>query len=199
MRVQRAHVQAIAENPKSAIHRAATYGGDKIGRQPAAISPDRTARPAVNRPGLIVVSGDVQNAVDDERRVLNAAPGQAGDIGLENPLRDKPRHVLRRQLFQRAVPLPGVIARKRQPARRILQTSEQVLIRDRSRRRFLLPGKCKPAERKRQCRNENHPPHHRGFFHDAFRNGDEEISLVNLQLAHRTLLRPPAQPNCRRS
>ena len=116
MRVQRAHVQAVAEDPESSIHRATTYRRDEIGRQSAAISPDWTARPPINRPGLIVVSGNVQNAVDDERRVLNAAPGEAGDIGLENPLRNKSRHVLRRQLFQWAVPLPSVIARKGQPA-----------------------------------------------------------------------------------
>ena len=173
MRVKRAHVKSIAQNPKSAIDRPAADGGDKVGRQPAAISPDRPACPAINRPGLIVVSGHIQNAVDDERRVLNAAPGEARDIGLENPLRDKSRDIVRRQLFQRAVPLPRVIARKRQPARGILQSSQQVLVCDLNGRQFLLSGGGNHGEHKGKRRNGNQPLYHRGFVHRVFRTHTE--------------------------
>ena len=118
--VESAHVQPVTEDPKAAVDRPATDRGRKVGWQPAAIAPHRTARAPIDRPRLVVVPGHVQNAVDNERRVFEAAPGEARHIGLEHPLRDESRDILRRQLFQRAVPLPSVIARKRQPARGIL-------------------------------------------------------------------------------
>ncbi len=155
MSVERAHVQPVAENSKAAIHRAATHRRRKVRRQSAAIIPERNARAAVNRPCLIVVSRDVKNSVNDQRGVLNSATGHARDISLENPLRHQPRDVLRRQLLQRTVPLARVIAGKRQPARRILQTLKQVLVGDLRQRRLLLPRNCQRAEGENKNRYGN--------------------------------------------
>ena len=115
MRVERAHVEAIAEQRESAIHRAAAHRRREIRRQRARVLPDRPAGPRVERERLVVVARDVRHAVDDERRVFEAASGKAGDVGLEQPVRCELRHVGRRNLRQRAVTLSRVIAGERRP------------------------------------------------------------------------------------
>ena len=117
MRIKRAHIQAITKNGKAAVDGTAADLGRKIFRQPAAIAPDGTPGAPIDCPGLIVVAGYVQNAVDDERRIFEAPSRQARYIGLEHPLRDESADILRRQLLQRTVPLPGIVAGERQPAR----------------------------------------------------------------------------------
>ena len=179
MRVECAHVQAIAENPKAAIHGPATDRRRNVGRQPASIAPNRTARPPIDGPRLVVVPGQVQNAVNDKRRIFQATPGKARNIGLEYPLRNESRDILRRQLLQRTVPLPRVIAGKRQPAGGILQTLDQVPLGDRNRRRLLLRSGGQHPQREGEHHHGNNAYYHepayttfricpgRGFCNDA--------------------------------
>jgi hypothetical protein len=121
VRVDGGHEQAIAEDPEPAIHRAAA--APPVLRQIAAIAPDRAPRTRVDRPGVVVEPGDVQHAVDDHRRRLEAAER----AGLERPLRRELADVLRRDLCERTVPLAAVVAAVGQPPRRILEAIQQVL------------------------------------------------------------------------
>ena len=75
------HEQPIAENAEAAVDRAAAQL--QVLRQLAAVAPDLAAGARVDRPRGVVEAGDVEHAVDDDRRRLEAAERS----GLERPLR----------------------------------------------------------------------------------------------------------------
>ena len=107
VRVERRHEQAIAEHREAAIHGAATEL--QILREVAAIAPDGAAGSRVDRPGIVVEAGDVQHAVEHERRGLKTSEL----AGLERPLRGQAIDVVRRDLRERAVTLAVVGAASR--------------------------------------------------------------------------------------
>ena len=99
--------------------------------QLAAISPDLPARARVDGPRVVVEAGDVEHAVDHDRRRLEAAERAR----LKRPLRGELMHVVGRDLRERTVALAVVVAGIREPPRGILQPVEQVLRRNGRRRR----------------------------------------------------------------
>ena len=99
----------------------------------APILPERPARPRIDGPRVAVRARHVEHAVERERRRLEAAAARIR-ARLERPLRGEPAHVARRDLFQRAVPLAGVVARKREPPRGVREPRRDVGGRDAGRR-----------------------------------------------------------------
>src|SRR5579872_113412 len=175
MRIERTHVQPVAENAKATVYRTATNRRGKIGRQSAPVIPERNARSAVNCPSLVIVPRYVENSVHDQRCVLYSTSEHARNVRLEDPLRHKPRDVLRRQLLQRTVPLARVVAGKSQPARGILQTIQQVLIGDLRQRWLLLPCNCMRAERQNKNRRNYSTDQHRIFKPFSVEQGSDCI------------------------
>ena len=81
MRVERDHEQPIAEGREAAVHQAAA--DLQAFWQLALVVPDLPAGAPVDRPGVIERAGDVEHAVDHERRRLELVD----DAGLKRPLR----------------------------------------------------------------------------------------------------------------
>ena len=121
MRIKRRHEQPIAEHGEAAVHGGATEF--QVVGQIAAITPDLPSGPRVDRPRVVVEAGDVEHAVGDDRRRLEAAERAR----LERPLRHELADVLGRDLRERAVPLAAVVPAVGQPPGRILQTVQQIL------------------------------------------------------------------------
>ena len=101
---------SIAE---AAVDEAAARG--QVRRQLAAVAPDLTAGARVDRPRHVLRPGDVEDVVAQQRRRLEVAER----AGLERPLRHQSVDVGGRDLRQRAVPLVGVVAAEREPARAV--------------------------------------------------------------------------------
>src|SRR4029077_6551475 len=59
--VERAHVEFVAQDGGAAVHHSAADAED-VG-QSALVMPDRAAGPRVERPGVVVVAGDIHDAV----------------------------------------------------------------------------------------------------------------------------------------
>ncbi len=82
---------------------------------------------------MIVVPGDVHDAIEHDRRALKSASGRRRR-SLEQPLRRQLINILGSKLRQRAIPARSVVPSQHKPLRRILQAVEQHLRRDRLRR-----------------------------------------------------------------
>jgi hypothetical protein len=121
MRVERGLEESIAEHAEAPIHQ--TAADDEAARKIAPVAPDLPAGPRIDRPPGVERPGDVNDAVEDERRSLEFAER----VGLERPLRGQAMHVLGRDLRERTVAVIAVVARVGQPARRILQPVAQIL------------------------------------------------------------------------
>ena len=87
VRVERVHVEAVAEHGEAAVD-AAAADVHPLG-QIARVAPDLAAGARVDRPGRVVRPGDVHDAVEHDRRRLELAELR----GLEGPLR---RQLVRR-------------------------------------------------------------------------------------------------------
>ena len=110
MGVERRHEELVAEHAESVIDQSAA--GGQPWRQLAPITPDLFAGARVQCPRHVLWAGHVQNVVADKRCRLEVAECRR----LERPLWLKPRNVLRRNLRERAEPMVGIVAAKRQPA-----------------------------------------------------------------------------------
>ena len=104
MRVERVHVQAVAEHGEAAVD-AAAADVHPLG-EVAPVAPDLPAGARVDRPGGVVRPGDVDHAVEHDRRRLELAELR----GLERPLRRQLADVGRRDLRERTVALAAVVA-----------------------------------------------------------------------------------------
>ncbi len=124
MSIERGHEQAISVDREAAVDKPAA-GFDALRDGPLVV-PDLRARLAIDRPRVILRSGDVQHAVDDDGCRFELA----GHSGLEGPLRRQLTGVRRRDLGERAMPPPRVVSGVRQPARGIGKPIEQVLARN---------------------------------------------------------------------
>ena len=85
VRVEGAHVHLVAERRKPSVGRVHA-AIRQCRRQQPAIAPDLAAGPCIDRPGVVVVAGDVEDPVHHQRRPLEAA-GHRHALGLERPLR----------------------------------------------------------------------------------------------------------------
>ena len=135
MRVERDHEQAMVKHAEASVHRRLRTVGE-IGWQVATVLPERTPRARVERPREVVRAADVQHAVPQQRGRLES-PAARRRAGLKCPLGLQARNIVARDRGQRAVTLSGVIARIREPARRILQPAKQITIRH-TRQRLLV-------------------------------------------------------------
>src|SRR5262249_25768898 len=113
MRVERGHEQAIAEETEPAVDGCLRAVGE-IGGQLAAVLPERTAGARVERPCEIVGAGNVEDAVRDQRRRLEASAARHR-AGLKGPVWCKAVDVVARDLGERAVASTGIVAGERQP------------------------------------------------------------------------------------
>ncbi len=131
VRIEGRHEQPIAQHAEAAIDRAATQ--NHLVRQFTPVSPDLAARPRVDGPRVIVEAGDVDHAVDHNRRRLEGAE----HTGLKRPLRRELMDVLRRDLRQRTMPLAIVGAGVGEPLGRVLESGSDVCEGDLRRARML--------------------------------------------------------------
>ena len=163
--VERGHEEAVAENAKAPVDRPAAHA--HVRRELAAIAPERPTGSRVDRPRQVVLARDVEHAVDHQRRRFELA---AAGVGLERPLVHQTVDVLRRELRQRAMPSPVVLAAEHQPLIRVLQAVEQLLRRDdrRSRLALCLLGDERRQRRRTECEGRRrcdkcspHMPPHR--------------------------------------
>ena len=121
VRIERRHVQPIAQHTKAAIDRTATQ--NHLVRQFTPVSPDLAAGSRVDGPRVIVDAGDVQHTVDHNRGRLKGAKR----TGLKRPLRCQLMDVGRRDLRQRTMPLTIVGAGVGEPLARVLESGSDVL------------------------------------------------------------------------
>ena len=77
-------IEAIAVDGEAAIDQAAADAA-RPSRHGPLVAPDLPAGLAVDRPGVVLRAGDVEHAVDDDRRRFELA----GDAGLKRPLRGR--------------------------------------------------------------------------------------------------------------
>jgi hypothetical protein len=81
MRVERGHEKPVAEDAEALVDQSAA--GRQAGRrQLASVPPDLTSGPRIERPRVVVRAGDVQDAIEQQRRRLESAEL----LGLEDPL-----------------------------------------------------------------------------------------------------------------
>ena len=126
MRVERYHEQTIPKNAETAVDRRASAVGEVV-RQVALIGPERPARAGVERPCEIVRARHVEHAVVQERRRLEASTARQR-AGLESPRRRQAIHVFAVDLRERAMAASAVVAGKGQPARRTVETAQNVFV-----------------------------------------------------------------------
>ena len=116
-------------SPSTAKPRHGAATEPQILREVAAIPPDGASGSRVDRPGVVVEPGDVEHAVDHDRRRLKTSEL----TGLERPLGGQ------RSIFGVICVMWRVLAvvgaRVGQPSRRILQPIQQIPVRDQRRRR----------------------------------------------------------------
>ncbi len=114
VRVERDHEQPMIEHAEAAIHRRLRAVGE-IGGKIAPIGPERPACARIERPRVVVRSGDVEHVVPEQWRCLEPASARRR-AGLERPFMPETGDVSRIDLRERAVAPAGVVARERQPA-----------------------------------------------------------------------------------
>src|SRR5690349_2197445 len=101
MRVESRHVEAIAKDRKPTVDHAAADA--QIDRELPLVVPDDLPGAAIDRPGVIVESGDVHGAVDHDRRGLELVAAARAETRVEGPHRRETCDILRRDLSKRAV------------------------------------------------------------------------------------------------
>jgi len=112
--VHRAHEDAIAQRRHAPVHRAAA-GGNPLGDAPA-ILPKRPPGAGVERGDVARRLGDVHDAVNHERRGLELVAA----VDLIDPQRPQTGGILGRDLVERGVTMPEVVARVGEPVARLL-------------------------------------------------------------------------------
>ena len=124
VRVERVHVELVAEHGEAAVDASAT--DIHVVRQVAAIAPELAPGARVDRPRGVVWPGDVDDPVDDDRRGLELAELR----GLERPAGCQLVDVRRADLRERAVALAAVVAAVVHPRLGVGQAFLELRVRD---------------------------------------------------------------------
>jgi len=114
MRVERDHQQFVVIDGQPPIHVSAAHI-HTAGRQSTPVTPQHLTGLRINRPGVIVLTAGIDDAVNDDGRALPLSQ----NVGLEGPHGTQLLDVVGSNFLQGAVPLTAVVTGIAQPARRI--------------------------------------------------------------------------------
>jgi hypothetical protein len=141
VRVDRAHIQGVAQDRDAAIHAAAARAS--LGRGLVMVGPEHAARRRVQRDDVVRRLHGIENAVDDERRCLELLERARLPDPLQLELADRPRI----DLIEPAVALVVDRARIAQPVLRLAPGGDDALERDLRLQRQAREERCEAHDR----------------------------------------------------
>src|SRR5690348_13467199 len=123
MRVDRAHVERVAEDGEPAIVQAAA-GTKRVRWHSILVDPEHAAGSGIERHDVVWRLHHIHDAVDDERRRLHALRR----LRLEDPFQFQVSGIGRRDLIEQAVAPASIVPGERQPVLRFLLRTEEAFI-----------------------------------------------------------------------